>query len=300
MVHVDNLIQKLLNVGEVGGRLTQTVTALELQQLCVMAREVFKRQSSLIEVDPPITVVGDMHGQYSDLLRIFHNSGFPDVTNYVFLGDYVDRGRQSLETIALLFCYKVKHPDTFFLLRGNHETEMINNAMGFRAEIDRRYPSTLLWTSFNDAFRWLPSAVLIGGRILGMHGGISPALGSIDQLRHLTRPLEPLRPNPNAPFLELDLLWSDPDPWTAGWNDNTRGASYTFGTDVVYDVCRRLDIDMIIRAHQVVQDGYEFFANRRLITLFSAPHYTGTFNNDAATMNVAPDLSCSFNIFHPV
>jgi len=299
-LHIDNLIHKLLNVGEEGGRLTTTITATELQQLCQAASEAFQRQGTLIEVDPPITVVGDVHGQYSDLLRIFEHSGFPDVTSYVFLGDYVDRGRQSIETIALLFCYKVKYPKTFFLLRGNHETEAINSFFGFRDEANRRYPHSCLWTAFNTAFKWLPSTVLIGGKILGMHGGISPALQSIEQLRHLTRPLEPIKPNPNRPYLELDLLWSDPDPWTSGWKENTRGASYTFGTDIVYDMCRRLDIDMIVRAHQVVQDGYEFFANRHLITLFSAPHYTGTFNNDAATMNVAKDLSCSFNIFHPV
>lgn len=103
-----------------------------------------------------------------------------------------------------------------------------------------------------------------------MHGGLSPELRNLDQLRNLPRPRDP--PNPS---MSLDLLWSDPDPWVKGWQANTRGASFVFGADVVMDACRNLDIDLIARAHQVVQDGYEFFANRRLVTIFSAPHYCG-------------------------
>lgn len=105
-----------------------------------------------------------------------------------------------------------------------------------------------------------------------MHGGLSPELKNLDQLRSLSRPYDP--PNPS---MSLDLLWSDPDPWVKGWHPNTRGASYVFGADVVINTCRILNIDLIVRAHQVVQDGYEFFANRRLVTIFSAPHYCGNF-----------------------
>ncbi|VDK50507.1 unnamed protein product [Gongylonema pulchrum] len=124
-----------------------------------------------------------------------------------------------------------------------------------------------------------------------MHGGLSPHLNNLDQLRNLPRPIDP--PNPS---MEIDLLWSDPDQWVKGWQANTRGASYTFGQDVVVDVCQKLDLDLIARAHQVVQDGYEFFANRRLVTIFSAPHYCGQFDNAGGTMTVSEEMNCSFQV----
>ncbi|KAI1720731.1 calcineurin-like phosphoesterase domain-containing protein [Ditylenchus destructor] len=133
----------------------------------------------------------------------------------------------------------------------------------------------------------------IHGQYSGMHGGLSPNLKSKKQLRQIKRPIDP-RP----PSMLIDILWSDPDPWTRGWRPSTRGISYVFGADVVYQYCELLDIDMIVRAHQVVQDGYEFFANRKLVTLFSAPHYCGQFDNNGATMYVDENLLCSFKVLH--
>jgi len=288
------MISRLLSVGMSGGRLTTQVSEQELQQLCQLAKEVFISQSSLIEVDAPLTVCGDTHGQYSDLLRIFDHNGFPPEANYLFLGDYVDRGRQNIETISLMFCYKLKYPENFFLLRGNHECPAINRVYGFFEECNRRYKSTRLWNAFQDTFNWMPLCGLIGGKILCMHGGLSPQLVSIDQLRSLPRPQDP--PNPS---MGIDLLWADPDTWAKGWQANTRGVSYVFGQDVVIDACAKLDIDLVARAHQVVQDGYEFFANRRLVTIFSAPHYCGQFDNAGGTMSVDENLSCAFAVYRP-
>ncbi|EJW73460.1 serine/threonine protein phosphatase [Wuchereria bancrofti] len=115
---VDNMISRLLNVGMAGGRLTTQVAEEELHRVCQKAKEVFISQSSLIEVDPPLVVCGDIHGQYSDLLRIYDRHGFPPESNYLFLGDFVDRGKQNIETICLQFCYKIKYPENFFMLRG--------------------------------------------------------------------------------------------------------------------------------------------------------------------------------------
>uniref|UniRef100_A0A9J2Q935 Serine/threonine-protein phosphatase n=2 Tax=Ascaris TaxID=6251 RepID=A0A9J2Q935_ASCLU len=291
---VDNMISRLLNVGMAGGRLTTQVAEEELHHLCLLAKQIFLSQSTLIEVEPPLVVCGDIHGQYSDLLRIYDKNGFPPETNYLFLGDFVDRGKQNLETICLQFCYKIKFPENFFMLRGNHETSAINRVYGFFEECNRRYHSTRLWNQFQDTFNCMPLCGYIGARILCMHGGLSPHLSNLDQLRNLPRPLDP--PNPS---MELDLLWADPDQWVKGWQANTRGASYTFGQDVVVDICQKLDLDLICRAHQVVQDGYEFFANRRLVTVFSAPHYCGQFDNAGGTMAVSDDMNCSFQVFRP-
>uniref|UniRef100_A0AC34G8T7 Serine/threonine specific protein phosphatases domain-containing protein n=1 Tax=Panagrolaimus sp. ES5 TaxID=591445 RepID=A0AC34G8T7_9BILA len=124
-----------------------------------------------------------------------------------------------------------------------------------------------------------------------MHGGLSPQLTNWNQIRKITRPLDP--PNPS---IAIDLLWSDPDKWVKGWQANTRGVSYVFGADIVKTFCQTMDIDLVARAHQVVQDGYEFFASRKLVTIFSAPHYCGEFDNAAGVMTVDDTLICSFDV----
>jgi len=274
--------------------MTRIISEAELLILCDMVTQIFRRQPNLLELKPPMIVCGDIHGQYSDLLRVFENNGFPTETNYLFLGDYVDRGAQSIETIALLFAYKCKYPENLFMLRGNHECENINRHYGFRDEVLRRYNSDHLWQSFQKVFKWMPIVALIGKRILAMHGGLSPQLKSLDQLRDLPREAIHERPS-----LSLDLLWSDPSPWISGWQENTRGASYIYGPDIVAEMCKRLNIDLVVRAHQVVQHGFEFFANFRLVTLFTAPHYAAQYNNDGAVMSISEDLTCKFVILHP-
>ncbi|KAI1721843.1 calcineurin-like phosphoesterase domain-containing protein [Ditylenchus destructor] len=293
--NVDNLIVKLLTTGTGATKgLTKSVNESDISQICQQAMAVFLSQPVLLELVPPIKICGDIHGQYSDLLRLFDKIGFPPSVNYLFLGDYVDRGRHSLETVCLLFCYKIKYPNNFFLLRGNHECKLINRVYGFYDEISRRYKSPKLWQTFQDVFDVMPFCALVGERILCMHGGLSPLLKSLDQLKQIPRPVDP--PNPS---MTIDLLWSDPDPWTKGWKANARGLSYVFGADVVNAICQQFDIDMIVRAHQVVQDGYEFFANRKLVTIFSAPHYCGQFDNAAAVMDVDESLMCSFFVLRP-
>lgn len=262
-------------------------------------------------------VSGDIHGQYSDLLRLFEYGGFPPKANYLFLGDYVDRGRQSLETICLLLAYKIKYPENFFLLRGNHECASINRIYGFYDECKRRF-NVRLWKAFTDCFNCLPVAALIDDKILCMHGGLSPDLNNLDQIRNLPRPTA----IPDTGLL-CDLLWSDPGKDVKGWGMNDRGVSYTFGPDKVSEFLSKHDLDLVCRAHQVkrslstflcsiqlfvlisilqlqvVEDGYEFFAERQLVTIFSAPNYCGEFDNAGAMMSVDENLMCSFQILKP-
>jgi len=293
-LNVNDLIIRLLGVGNPEKGLTKSVKEAEIILLCSKVREVFLSQSSLVEIDPPVRVVGDVHGQYGDLLRLFSRGGFPPTANYIFLGDYVDRGRQNLETILLLFCYKLKFPNNFFMLRGNHECQNVNRVYGFYEECNRRFQSPRMWQAFQDTFSCMPLAGLIGERILCMHGGISPHLKKLEQLRNITRPTEA-----TGPTLEMDLLWADPVVGLAGFQENMRGASFGFGSDVLATLCKELNIDLVARAHQVVQDGYEFFGNRKLVTIFSAPHYCGQFDNAAAMLIVNEELVCSFQILRP-
>nr|XP_053637869.1 serine/threonine-protein phosphatase PP1-beta catalytic subunit isoform X2 [Cherax quadricarinatus] len=269
------------------------MTEAEVRGLCLKSREIFLQQPILLELEAPLKICGDIHGQYTDLLRLFEYGSFPPESNYLFLGDYVDRGKQSLETICLLLAYKIKYPENFFLLRGNHECASINRIYGFFDECRRRY-GTKLWKTFTDCFNCLPIAAIIDEKIFCCHGGLSPDLQSMEQIRRIMRPTDV----PDTGLL-CDLLWSDPDKDVQGWGENDRGVSFTFGADVVSKFLNRHDLDLICRAHQVVEDGYEFFAKRQLVTLFSAPNYCGEFDNAGGMMSVDETLLCSFQILKP-
>ncbi|XP_061986751.1 serine/threonine-protein phosphatase PP1 isozyme 3-like isoform X2 [Populus nigra] len=289
---LDGIITRLLEVRGKPGKQVQLSEA-EIRQLCITSREIFLKQPNLLELEAPIKICGDVHGQYSDLLKLFEYGGLPPRANYLFLGDYVDRGKQSLETICLLLAYKIKYPENFFLLRGNHECASVNRIYGFYDECKRRF-NVRLWKVFTDCFNCLPVAALIDEKILCMHGGLSPDLRNLDQIRNLYRPAVV----PETGLL-CDLLWSDPSKDIQGWGANDRGVSYIFGADRVTEFLQKHDLDLICRAHQVVEDGYEFFANRQLVTIFSAPNYCGEFDNAGAMMSVDENLLCSFQILRP-
>ncbi|RAO69130.1 uncharacterized protein BHQ10_005142 [Talaromyces amestolkiae] len=292
-VDLDSIIDRLLEVrGSRPGKQVQLLES-EIRHLCTKAREIFISQPILLELEAPIKICGDIHGQYYDLLRLFEYGGFPPEANYLFLGDYVDRGKQSLETICLLLAYKIKYPENFFILRGNHECASINRIYGFYDECKRRY-NIKLWKTFTDCFNCLPIAAIIDEKIFTMHGGLSPDLNSMEQIRRVMRPTD----IPDCGLL-CDLLWSDPDKDITGWSENDRGVSFTFGPDVVSRFLQKHDMDLICRAHQVVEDGYEFFSKRQLVTLFSAPNYCGEFDNAGAMMSVDESLLCSFQILKP-
>lgn len=290
---INVIIDKLLSVrGARPGRQVD-LTEPEIKMLCLRSRDLLIGQPMLLELEAPIKICGDIHGQYYDLLRLFEYGGFPPESNYIFLGDYVDRGKQSLETICLLLAYKIKYPENFFILRGNHECASINRIYGFYDECKRRF-GIKLWKTFTDCFNCLPCAAVIDEKILCMHGGLSPELTSLDQVKRIVRPTDV----PDTGLL-CDLLWSDPDKDVNGWGTNDRGVSFTFGEDIVSQFLDRHDLDLVCRAHQVVEDGYEFFARRQLVTLFSAPNYCGEFDNAGAMMSVDETLICSFQILKP-
>ncbi|KAK9391756.1 serine/threonine-protein phosphatase PP1-gamma catalytic subunit [Crotalus adamanteus] len=292
-LNIDSIIQRLLEVrGSKPGKNVQ-LQENEIRGLCLKSREIFLSQPILLELEAPLKICGDIHGQYYDLLRLFEYGGFPPESNYLFLGDYVDRGKQSLETICLLLAYKIKYPENFFLLRGNHECASINRIYGFYDECKRRY-NIKLWKTFTDCFNCLPIAAIVDEKIFCCHGGLSPDLQSMEQIRRIMRPTDV----PDQGLL-CDLLWSDPDKDVLGWGENDRGVSFTFGAEVVAKFLHKHDLDLICRAHQVVEDGYEFFAKRQLVTLFSAPNYCGEFDNAGAMMSVDETLMCSFQILKP-
>ena len=262
----------------------------ELKYLCNKSMEIFMQESSFLELAAPIIICGDIHGQYRDLIRLFDFGGTPQKKQYLFLGDYVDRGKNSIECISLLLAYKIKFPKNIYLLRGNHESEMINRTYGFYDECKRRY-NLRIWKIFSDCFNWLPISALVDTRILCMHGGLSPDLQELNNIKQIVRPTEV----PDKGLL-CDLLWSDPEKDAEDWAPNNRGISVLFNENLIEKAIDELDIDLICRAHQVVENGYEFFAQRKLVTVFSAPNYCGEFDNAGAFMIVNKDLVCGFKV----
>lgn len=264
--------------------------------LCAEALKIFQKQTMLLELIPPLTVCGDIHGQFNDLLRTFEAGGSPEITNYLFLGDYVDRGSSGVNVIALLFCYKIKYPNNFFLLRGNHESPLVNKEYGFYDECKTLYDVSV-WKTINDVFGWLPVAATIDSRILCVHAGISPALQSIQNIKALKRPLE----IPDEGLL-CDLVWSDPDPNVETWGPNDRGTSVTFGLAPLKALLKKMNLDLIVRGHQSVDTGYAlpFAPDRSMVTIFGAPNYMGEFRNRAALLHISDKMVCTFSILEPI
>ncbi|KAJ6319757.1 hypothetical protein OIU78_015214 [Salix suchowensis] len=314
----------------------------EVGELCYAAEQIFMQEPSVLQLKAPIKVFGDLHGQFGDLMRLFDEYGFPsaagDITglwlrinhveagkcdlirvqlqklsgcdgkkfsryiDYLFLGDYVDRGQHSLETITLLLALKIEYPENVHLIRGNHEAADINALFGFRIECVERMGESdgiWAWTRFNQLFNYLPLAALIEKKIICMHGGIGRSINSVEQIEKLERPIT----MDAGSIVLMDLLWSDPteNDSIEGLRPNARGPGLvTFGPDRVTDFCKRNKLQLIIRAHECVMDGFERFAQGQLITLFSATNYCGTANNAGAILVVGRGLVVVPKLIHPL
>ena len=232
--------------------------------------KTLQKDTPLLVLSGRFCIVGDLHGNFFDLIRIFARNGYPPITNYIFLGDYVDRGDMSLETITLLFILKVCYPKNIFLLRGNHEFRAINKAYGFFNQIDDFYKSSDLWERFNQAFEYLPIACTINKQIFCVHGGLSNRLCKVNQINNLSFPID-------GSDLVTDLLWSDPTKYTATYNVNQRGNGCTFGALAVSHFLSDNNLKMMIRAHECV-NGYRYSFQNSLLTLFSSSKYTNMQN----------------------
>ena len=269
----------------------QPLTASEILWVCSQVEPILAKEPTLIQLPPPITIVGDLHGQFEDLLEVFDRGGKISKTRYLFLGDYVDRGNNSVEVVTKLFALKIKYPDNIFLLRGNHETENLSSSNGFLDEIRNKALGNV-WFTFNAVFNQMSLAAVVGKRIFCVHGGLSPHLSSLDQIQKIKKPIE-------IPMTGLicDMLWSDPSEDDKGFQPNTeRGISVTYGSDVVHEFLDKNKLDILCRAHQV-SDGIwlPYNDDSSCITVFTAASQT----NQAAILFVGPQLQCDFNLWTP-
>lgn len=238
-------------------------------------------------VRSPVTICGDIHGQFHDLIELFRIGGNSPDTNYLFMGDYVDRGYYSVETVTLLVALKVRYPERITILRGNHESRQITQVYGFYDECLRKYGNANIWKYFTDLFDFLPLTALVENKVASnlikifcLHGGLSPSIDTLDNIRKLDRFQEVPHEGPMC-----DLLWSDPDE-RMGWGISPRGAGYTFGQDVSEAFNRANGLNLIARAHQLVMEGYNWSQDQNVVTIFSAPNYCYRCGNQAAILEV--------------
>ncbi|KAF3781806.1 Serine/threonine-phosphatase BSL1-like protein [Nymphaea thermarum] len=262
----------------------------EVGELCYAAEQIFLQEPAVLQLKAPVKVFGDLHGQFGDLMRLFDEYGFPstagDITyiDYLFLGDYIE------------------YPEHVHLIRGNHEAADINALFGFRLECIERMGENdgiWAWTQFNQVFNALPLCALIEKKIICMHGGIGRSINYVEQIEKLERPIT----MDSGSIVLMDLLWSDPteNDTVEGLRPNARGPGLvTFGPDRVIEFCKKNKLQLIIRAHECVMDGFERFAQGHLITLFSATNYCGTANNAGALLVIGRDLVVVPKLIHPL
>ncbi|XP_016720280.1 serine/threonine-protein phosphatase PP-X isozyme 2 isoform X3 [Gossypium hirsutum] len=249
-------------------------------------------------------ISGDIHGQFYDMKELFKVGGDCPKTNYLFLGDFVDRGFYSVETFLLMLALKVRYPDRITLIRGNHESRQITQVYGFYDECLRWRASNVsdcqgrvLSTIADDILcchrlLYVSLSALIENKIFSVHGGLSPVISTLDQIRIIDRKQEV--PHDGA---MCDLLWSDPEENVDGWGLSPRGAGFLFGSSVVTSFNHTNNIDYICRAHQLVMEGYKWMFNNQIVTVWSAPNYCYRCGNVAAILELDENLNKQFRVF---
>ena len=288
MTDIDTLNKQITNLMD-----AKPLPENEIKMLCEKAKEILSDESNVQLARSPVTICGDVHGQFFDLMELFNIGGKPPDTNYLFMGDYVDRGHYSVETVTLLVALKVRYRDRITITRGNHESRQITQVYGFYDECMRKYGNASVWKYFTDLFDYLPLTAVVENQIFCLHGGLSPSIDSLDHIRQLDRMQEVPHEGPMC-----DLLWSDPDE-RCGWGISPRGAGYTFGQDISEQFNHTNSLKLIARAHQLVMDGYSMSHNNNVVTIFSAPNYCYRCGNQAGILEVDENMNHNYLQFDP-
>ncbi|KAI9741933.1 MAG: hypothetical protein M1834_000322 [Cirrosporium novae-zelandiae] len=290
---IDDMIERFKN----GKRLHKKY----VYQIIKAVRNIVYEEPTMVDIEiqkqTTLTICGDTHGQYFDLLEIFRLNGFPtDTHHYLFNGDFVDRGSWSTEIALLLYAYKWFRPKAFFLNRGNHEADDMNRVYGFEGECKAKY-NERTFKLFSESFSALPLATLIGSKYLVLHGGLfSDDNITLDDIRKLDRHKQK---QPGQQGLMMEILWTDPQTMP-GRGPSKRGVGVQFGPDVTERFCKKNGIEALIRSHEVRMDGYEVEHSGRCITVFSAPKYCDSMENKGAYINVGPDYKLDYRKFEAV
>lgn len=245
-----------------------------IKDLCLNTIELLKTQPCLMRVESPVYVIGDLHGNLFDLIRILVYARSPPYSKFVFLGDYVDRGEYSVEVITLLFALFCRYPDNIVLLRGNHEFENVNTNYGFQSEVDFTFPTKEVFFEINSVFEWLPVCAIISETMFCVHGGISPLIHSIKTLESIEKPIVSYNDE-----LVSDMLWSDPSSSSVFFIRSARGLGVSYGRHAITEFLRKTGLKHIFRAHQCVPHGIERYFGNLVYTVFSCSNYGSTAGN---------------------
>ncbi|KAJ5075692.1 serine/threonine-protein phosphatase pp2a-related [Anaeramoeba ignava] len=278
---LDNQIEQLLSY--------EPLPEVEVKQLCSKVQELLLKEPNVVPISCPVTICGDIHGQFPDLLELFRITGKCPDTNFLFMGDYVDRGLYSIETVTCLIAMKVRYPSRITLLRGNHESRPITQVYGFYDECIKKYGNANVWKMLTDIFDYLPIGAVVNEKILCIHGGLSPSIQTLDQISRLDR----FKEIPTEGSM-CDLMWSDPNDISDGFGPSARGAGYTFGKDVSRKFNQRNGLTLTVRAHQLIMEGYSIHHDGAVVTLFSAPNYCMRCENKGAIMEVDDYMNRKF------
>ena len=255
-------------------------TNKDVKLIAAEAQKVFSHQDRLLKLIGPTVVVGDLHGNLHDLLRIIRKGGNPEITQYLFLGDYVDRGQYSIEVVILLFAFACQYPRSFFLLRGNHEFRKMNSKYGFRENtIESGYSDC--YEPINEAFDYMPIAAIINHSYFCVHGGISSHLHNLEDIEKTPVPL----PEEGSLMLE-DLLWSDPNPSAIMFQQSDRGIGSHYGYLAAAAFTSKFKLKSIIRAHQFIESGIKYNFDNLVITVFSASNYSQENPNPSCFLQI--------------
>ena len=273
-----------------------------LLKMILKAKNILSEYNeSIINIDIPygknFTIVGDIHGQFYDLLNIFDINGYPSEDNlYLFNGDYIDRGAFGVETIITLMAFKILYPNHFFMNRGNHEDINVNNRYGFKIEVAFDKYDSEVYDYFSDFFRFLPLGHIINNKIIVIHGGLFSKEGvTINELKKIARGIDV----PNEGLM-TELLWSDPRD-EKGWKPSDRGAGVYFGEDVTEKFLNENNLTLLIRSHEVKMEGYEIQHSGKTITIFSAPNYNDMTGNKGAIIKIiGEEMELNFTKFDAV
>lgn len=258
----------------------QMLEESEIKELIIQSMNLFIEDSNILLLNSPITICGDIHGQLEDLFKLFEVSGGDDRRKYLFMGDFVDRGYYSIDTICYLLALRLAYGNVY-LLRGNHESRNVNSTYGFYSECQKRFQNTEIYKEFNSLFDMFPLAAVIDGKVFSVHGGISPKLPSIETLNTIDRYKEP-----PVSGIVADLLWSDPAECDMqSFEASSRGSGVLFGETQCKEFLRLNDLEFMTRSHQLVMEGIQWMFNDKLVNIWSAPNYAYTSGNIATTMN---------------
>eukprot|EP00759_Apiculatamorpha_spiralis_P053306 PhF_6_TR6159/c0_g1_i1/m.9175/K04348/PPP3C, CNA; serine/threonine-protein phosphatase 2B catalytic subunit len=289
---LDNVMKHFLKEGTLS-----TADALDVMN---KATAIFKKEPNILTVQDPVTVVGDLHGQFHDLPALFNVGGDVKTQPYLFLGDYVDRGCFSCEVVLFLYCCKIRYPTSIFMLRGNHECRHMTAYFNTKKEIMFKY-NQQVYDAMMNSFDALPLAAVLNKKFFCVHGGLSPELHTLEDINRIQRFREPPKRGGMT-----DLLWSDPmDDEAEARHANThfapneeRGCSYVFSFRATCSFLASNKLLCVIRAHEAQEEGYKLYKKTSagfpsVICVFSAPNYCDTYDNKAAvvkfhnnTMNV--------------